>query len=115
MVIGHDTDWWGHTGASFLTLGCIEESDYRWIEYDPSYEKMWEDMRKTMDIEKQEQKIQDMVSYVYDQAYFVFIYSPLTLYAVNKEIDFVPHKLGFLRLAETSVTDNHWSVLEGDK
>jgi hypothetical protein len=32
------------------------------------------------------------------------------LYAVNKEVDFVPQKFGYLRLKETAVTDNHWSV-----
>jgi hypothetical protein len=29
---------------------------------------------------------------------------------VNKEVDFVPQKFMFLRLKETAVTDNHWSV-----
>jgi hypothetical protein len=53
-----------------------------------------------------------MVRYVYDRAYQIFIYSPLTLYAVNKEVNFVPQKGYFLRLKETSVTDNHWSVRE---
>jgi hypothetical protein len=32
------------------------------------------------------------------------------LYAVNKEVNFVPQKFGFLRLKETSVTDRHWSI-----
>jgi len=36
----------------------------------------------------------------------------LTLYAVNKEVNFIPQKFGVLRLKETSVTDNHWSVRE---
>jgi hypothetical protein len=40
----------------------------------------------------------------------LFIYSPLSLYAVNKEVDFVPQKSVFLRLKETSVTDKHWSI-----
>jgi len=30
--------------------------------------------------------------------------------AVNKEVNFVPQKRRQLRLKETSVTDNHWSV-----
>jgi ABC-type transport system substrate-binding protein len=48
--------------------------------------------------------------HVFDRAYAVFIYSPLNLYAVNKEVNFVPQKSLALRLKETSVTDNHWSV-----
>ena len=55
-----------------------------------------------------------MVQYFYDRAYAIFIYTPLTLYAVNKEVNFVPFKSGFLNLKETSVTENHWSV-RGEK
>jgi hypothetical protein len=51
-----------------------------------------------------------MEKYLYDRAHALFIYSPLTLYAVNKEVNLVPFKDGFLNLKETSVTDNHWSV-----
>ena len=82
----------------------------RWIETDPVYEKMWSDMIKTVDNESQEQQLRQMVQYFYDRAYAIFIYTPLTLYAVNKEVNFVSFKDGFLNLKETSVTDKHWSV-----
>jgi len=114
MVIGHYADWWGHTGASFLTLGFIEGSDFRWIEYDPVYEEMWKDMARTVDPKAQEEKIQHMEKYIYDRAYALFIYTPISLYAVNKEVNFVPRKDQWLRLKETSVADNHWSV-RGEK
>jgi hypothetical protein len=45
----------------------------------------------------------------------LFICSPLTLYAVNKEVDFVPQKDTLLRPRETPVTDDHWSVREEKK
>ena len=67
-------------------------------------------MAKTVDTEVQEEKIRRMEQYIYDRAYALFIYSPLSLYAVNKEVSFVPQKFSLLRLKETSVTDNHWSV-----
>jgi peptide/nickel transport system substrate-binding protein len=105
-------DLLGHTGGTHLTFGYLEESDFRWIEYDPVYEKMWKDMARTVDSAEQEEKIRQMVKYVY--AYSTFIYSPLTLYAVNKEVNFVPQKFQWLRLKETSVTDNHWSI-RGEK
>ena len=69
-------------------------------------------MAKTVDPGKQEEKIRAMVDYVYEQAYSLFIYSPLMLYAVNKEVNFVPFPSNFLRLKEISVTDNHWSIRE---
>lgn len=114
IVIAYSQDWYGHTGASFFTFGLLEESDMRWIEYDPVYEKMWRDMARTVDPKVQEERIRQMVEYVYGLAYTPFIYSPLTLYAVNKEVNFVPQKYELLRLKETSVTDNHWSV-RGEK
>jgi hypothetical protein len=45
-----------------------------------------------------------------DQAYFLFLYNLIQLYAVNKAVEFVPHPSGLLSLAETAVTDQHWSV-----
>jgi hypothetical protein len=45
-----------------------------------------------------------------DQAYFLFLYNPIKLYAVNKAVEFVPYFSTTLNLAETSVTDQHWSV-----
>ena len=111
--ISYLSDWYSHTGASLL-VWYTEGGGWRWNEYDPVYEEMWEDMARTVDRKAQEKKIRQMVQYVYDRAHAVFIYSPLTLYAVNKEVDFVPQKFLYLRLKETSVTDNHWSV-RGEK
>jgi hypothetical protein len=65
-------------------------------------------------MEAQERIVRQMVKYLYDGAQRIFIYSPLSLYAVNKEVNFVPRKDGFLFLYDTSVTDNHWSV-RGEK
>jgi peptide/nickel transport system substrate-binding protein len=107
-------DWYGNTGGTHLTFGYLEESGHRWIEYDPVYEELWKDMARTVDPTAQEEKIRQMVKYLYDRAYALFIYSPLSLYAVNKEVNFVPQKYEILRLKETSVTDNHWSV-RGEK
>ena len=112
--LGTVYDYFGHPGASFLPWNFIEDSDMRWIEYDPVYEKMWKDMARTVDPEVQEGKIRQMVQYLYDNAHAIFIYSPISLYAVNKEVNFVPYRGYYLRFKETSVTDNHWSV-RGEK
>ena len=45
-----------------------------------------------------------------DQAYFLFLYHPIQLFAVNKAVTFVPSIVGNLNLAETAVTEQHWSV-----
>lgn len=44
-----------------------------------------------------------------DQAYFLFLYSPIQLCAVNKAVNFSPDA-GSLSLVDLSVTDDHWSV-----
>jgi peptide/nickel transport system substrate-binding protein len=103
-------DWYGNTGATFLTWGLLEKSEIRWIEYDPVYEEMWKIMARTVDVVSQEKKIRQMMKYIYDEAYLLFVYSPISIYAVNKEISLIPQKGGLLRLKETSVTENHWSV-----
>jgi ABC-type transport system substrate-binding protein len=71
---------------------------------------MWKDMARTVDEAAQDEKMRQMEQYLYDHAYAVYIYSPMNLYAVNKEVNFVPQKSQSLQLKETSVTDNHWSV-----
>jgi len=107
-------DWYGQTNASFLNWGYIEESDMRWIDYDPVFEEMWKDMARTVDPEALGKKVRQVVAYAYDRAYQIFIYSPISLYAVNKEVNFVPQKYQLLSLKETSVTDSHWSIREED-
>ena len=54
--------------------------------------------------------IHQMERHIHDRAYFVFLYNPIKLYAVNKAVEFVPHVNGMLSLVEFSVTDDHWSV-----
>jgi len=82
----------------------------RWTEYDPVYESLWRDMARVVDTKEQEKRMRQLGKYLHDNAYSGFIYSPLSLYAVNKEINFVPQKFLYLRLKETSVTENHWSI-----
>jgi peptide/nickel transport system substrate-binding protein len=110
VSVCYNTDWPGHSGAAHLVYPFLDSSGIRWIDYDPVYEKMWKDMAGTVDEKEQDDKMRQMEQYIYDRAYAVFIYSPLNLYAVNKEVNFVPQKSTALRLKESSVTDNHWSV-----
>jgi len=76
---------------------------------------MWKNMARVTFPEEQEEKVRQMDQCICEKAYKFFIYFPLTLYAVNKEVNFVPQKDTFLRLKETSVTDNRWSVREEKK
>jgi len=110
VSVCYNNDYFGHSGMAHLVYPYLEASGVRWIVDDQVYEDMWHDMAGTVDEKKQDEKIQQIEAYIYDRAYAVFIYSPLNLYAVNKEVNFIPQKSLYLRLKETSVTDNHWSV-----
>jgi peptide/nickel transport system substrate-binding protein len=109
MAITHNVDWAGHVGMSFF-LWFLKESNWRSIEYDPVFDKMFQEMAAMVDRDLQAQKLGQIAHYLNDKAYSLDVYSPISLYAVNKEVNFVPQKCGFLILKETSVTDNHWSV-----
>ena len=110
VSVCYNNDWGGHSGSAHLVWPYLEGSWVRWIEYDQKFEKMWHDMARTFDEKQQDEKMRQMEAYIYEKAFAVFIYSPLSLYAVNKEVDFVPRKGLRLKLKETSVTDNHWSL-----
>jgi peptide/nickel transport system substrate-binding protein len=110
VSVCYNNDWSGHSGVAHLTYPYLDASQIRWIVYDPTYEKMWKDMAATVDEAAQDEKMRQLEQYVYDRAYAIFIYSALDLYAVNKAVNFVPQKSVSLRLKETSVADNHWSV-----
>ena len=63
-----------------------------------------------MDRAQQQALIRQMERHTRDHAYFLFLYNPIKLYAVNKAVDFVPYVSTALNLAETWVTEQHWSV-----
>jgi ABC-type transport system substrate-binding protein len=63
----------------------------------------------TVDRERQQALIRQRERLTLDQAYFLFLYNPIKLYAVNKAVTFVPYAYT-LSLAETAVTEQHWSV-----
>ena len=51
-----------------------------------------------------------MERYTSAQAYFLSLYNPIQLYAVNKAVEFVPYVSTLLNLDATSMTEEHWSV-----
>ena len=46
----------------------------------------------------------------HDHVYFLFLYNPIQLFAVNKAVEFVPHVTTLLKLVGTGVTEEHWAV-----
>jgi peptide/nickel transport system substrate-binding protein len=81
-----------------------------WVLEAPELQRLYAQVLRTVDREQQQALIRQMERHTWDQAYFLFLYNPIKLYAVNKAVDFVPYVSTTLNLAETSVTDQHWSV-----
>jgi ABC-type transport system substrate-binding protein len=86
------------------------EGPLDWVTEQPELRRLYERVLRTVDREQQQELIRQMERHTHEQAYFLFLYNPIQLYAVNKAVEFVPYITGVLTLAETSVTDQHWSV-----
>jgi ABC-type transport system substrate-binding protein len=81
-----------------------------WVLEAPELQRLYAQVLRTVDREHQQALLRQMERHTRDQAYFLFLYNPLKLYAVNHAVDFVPYVSTQLNLAETSVTEAHWSV-----
>jgi ABC-type transport system substrate-binding protein len=81
-----------------------------WVLEEPELQRLYAQVLHTVDREHQQALIRQMERHTHDQAYFLFLYNPIKLFAVNKAVEFVPYINTILNLTETSVTEEHWSV-----
>jgi len=88
------------------------DGSYDWVVEQPVLRQLYDQVLRTVDPEKQRTIYQQMERHTRDQAYFLFLYNPVQLYAVNKSVHFVPY-VSKLYFADTSVADQHWSVRTG--
>ncbi len=86
------------------------DGPHAWLNEEAELRQLREQILQTVDREQQQRLIRQMERHTSEQAYFLFLYSPIQLYAVNRAVEFVPYVTAWLILAETSVTDQHWSV-----
>jgi len=90
----------------WLALGGPQD----WIGEAPELRQLYEEAARTVDRAHQQKVLRQMERHTHDQAYFLFLYNPIKLYAVNKAVEFVPYVTTTFNLVETSVTAQHWSV-----
>ncbi len=81
-----------------------------WAIPQPELPRLYEEAIRTVDPGRQEELIRQMERHVSENAYFLFLYQPIDLFAANKAVELVPYATNYLSLAETSVTGQHWSV-----
>jgi peptide/nickel transport system substrate-binding protein len=81
-----------------------------WVLEDEALRQLYTRALGSVDRHQQQTLIQQMERDLATQAYLLFLYNPIPLYAVNKSVHFVPSVNGVLSLVDTSVTAQHWSV-----
>jgi ABC-type transport system substrate-binding protein len=81
-----------------------------WVVEEPELRQLYEQVGSAVDWGQQQRLMRQMEQHTRDQAYFLFLYNPIGLYAVNKAVEFAPHVTTLLYLTGTTVTDEHWSV-----
>jgi len=103
-----------YDSMNFPVLGFYHylalDGPYDWVNEQPELRQLYEQVLSTVDVEKQQAWTRQMEQHTSEQAYFLFLYNPIQLYEVNKTVEFVPYVTTILNLAETSVTDQHWSM-----
>jgi peptide/nickel transport system substrate-binding protein len=88
---------------------------FDWVIEESELRQLCAQVLRTVDREQQQALIRQMERHTRDQAYFLFLYNPIQLYAVNKAVEFVPYVTTTIDLDETGVTEQHWSVRNSKK
>jgi ABC-type transport system substrate-binding protein len=99
----------GSTAVAFYSTVALDGAN-DWVGEAPELQQLYEQAVSAVDGEQQQRFIRQMERHTHDQAYFLFLYHPIALYAVNKAVEFVPHVTTLLDLTDVSVTQQHWSV-----
>jgi len=101
--------------ANFPVFGAYTQfaldGNTDWLMEPPKLRQLYAQVLGTVDREQQQRLIRQMERHTHEQAYFLFLYNPIQLYAVNKDVKFIP-SVNRLDLTGISVTDQHWSVRE---
>ena len=83
---------------------------YDWVLEQPELHQLYARVLGTVDREQQQALLHQMEQHTRDQAYFLFLYNPIKLYAVNRAVEFVSYVSTILALDATGVMAEHWSV-----
>jgi len=76
------------------------------------FEELMGEFATEVDVERQGELAAEIDRLVYDEALSIFLVYPQALYAVNRHVNFVGYATTF-ELAETEVTEEHWSRKNG--
>ncbi len=108
-------DWGYFPAFSFYAEFVLGGGLSDWVSEEPELRQLYDRVMSTVDREQQQEVMRQMERHTSEQAYFLFLYSPIQLFAANNAVEFVPYMNTHLFFVETSVTDQHWSVRETQK
>jgi ABC-type transport system substrate-binding protein len=81
-----------------------------WVREEPELGQLDAQVLRTVDREAQQRVIRQMERPAHGQAYFLFLYNPIKLFAVNKSVEFRPDAIPYVSFKDTAVTAQHWSI-----
>ncbi len=110
-----------HSGATspasptFSYQNKILDGPFDWV---LEQEELWQlnaRFKATRDRMQQLALARAMEHHIHEQAYFLFLYAPFEVYAVNRAVAFEPPLDGVLSLRNLAIHNDHWSLRKQNK
>ena len=81
---------------------------------EPMVRPRYEALVRSVDPKRQKSLLRQLERWAWEEALFLFLYSPIELWAVGRSVTYAPHTdQGFLNLHEIRIADGHWSLRPG--
>ena len=109
LLLWGNYDWYKHPWSAFFVY--VAGSSWSTIPADKVLAEYTDGLlASNLDSDQYVPLIAELIRYIYENNYMVFLPSPNNVYAVNKEVVFNPGRSAFIYLRDLEVTDKHWSV-----
>lgn len=109
LLVWANDDWYVHPWG--MLFGLYTKNEWSAIEEDFILDQK---LKKLFEIEPTDVRFQPLVNdilvYIYNQAYMLSVPSPNVVMAINKEVDFIPSPIALMRLWDAKITPYHWSI-----
>jgi ABC-type transport system substrate-binding protein len=113
LLLWGNYDWYRHPWSAFFVY--VPGTVWSTLPANPILDDYTDRLlRSSLTSDEYVPLIADFIRHLYENNYMVFLPSPNNVYAVNKEVVFNPGRSAFIYLRDLEVTDQHWSLREGD-
>lgn len=113
LIWGNDDWYFNHPFTAFFVF----RTDNVWstVFPDSTMNNYIEDMFRTSVGDPEFASVcEKIMRRAYEESYMLFVPTPNKVFAVNKEVVFRPYKMACIPLWKIQVTNQHWSVREGE-